>query len=587
MSAEKYGVMNSMTDEINGCSKLLTGFQDKDNIIKAAMDSKEIKELIENKEAKNLGDDVCYSNELMDTSDECTRKSELSNANKSDDVTSMNTKDVIEKDCPDVISDCRSLENSIVDSDDATELQNSNHSLRNESKLEPSEEHLQKDHLQIPNIPKWLQPWATPKVFLSLYSILGVVSGAYYAYRVGALTTLEKRFAFDSQTSGTIMMVDEITPVLLGPFIGYFGGKTHRPRMFGLGMLISTLCCFVSALPYFLYGPSPHLNIANVKNGTTFEMCDDIDRKENCNADDRPPTIAAVLLLMFAGFLKGFGNIAYHSIGLSYMDDISKKKNTPVYFAVSFSLRLLGPMIGFVMSYYFLKIYENPLDNPGYGPEDPRWIGAWWIGFLLQGILLLMFTLPLALFPRRLRGQKRLPDSDKKRGGSFTGLAAALKRLAKNPLYIAIVINTLMGIFGSVGHFVMLPKYMEHQFRLSASDANLLSGPPGIAAIMLSTILGGYLIWKFKPSTKFLIGAMVLLEAIGAVGYLILMIPKCEKIQMHNFGMDDNGLILDGGCNFNCNCTTKAFSPVCGSDGKTVYFSPCYAGCQESSNKVN
>ncbi|GFT65179.1 solute carrier organic anion transporter family member 3A1 [Nephila pilipes] len=406
--------------------------------------------------------------------------------------------------------------------------------------------------------PKWLQSWASPRVFLTLYSLLGVISGMYYTYRVGALTTLEKRFSFNSQISGTIMMVDEITPVFLGAIIGYFGGKAHRPRMFGIGMVMSTFCCFVSAFPYFIYGPAAHLNIENVKNKTGVEICDYGIHMESCDSDDRPPTVTAVFFLMLASFFKGFGNLAYYSIGLSYMDDISKKKNTPIYFAVVFSLRLVGPVFGYLMSSFFLKLPENPFEDPGYGPDDPRWIGAWWIGFLFQGVLQLLFTIPLALFPRRLPGQKRLPSNPEikeKLGSGLKGLIAALK------------------VYGAT-------------IKLTASDASLYSGPPGIMAVMLSTLLGGYLVWKCKPNVKFQIAAMIILEAISAVGYFLLIIPECDKVEMSHFGLEKHSLILEGQCNVNCNCTTKVFTPLCGSDGRTAYFSPCFAGCTEKLNKT-
>ena len=52
------------------------------------------------------------------------------------------------------------------------------------------------------------------------------------------------------------------------------------------------------------------------------------------------------------------------------------------------------------------------LDNPDFGPGDPRWIGAWWMGFVLQGILLVIFTIPIALFPRKLPSQKDIKKVD-------------------------------------------------------------------------------------------------------------------------------------------------------------------------------
>lgn len=32
--------------------------------------------------------------------------------------------------------------------------------------------------------------------------------------------------------------------------------------------------------------------------------------------------------------------------------------------------------------------------------EDPRWIGAWWFGFALGGVLMFFFTLLLFCFPK-------------------------------------------------------------------------------------------------------------------------------------------------------------------------------------------
>ncbi|GFT65176.1 solute carrier organic anion transporter family member 3A1 [Nephila pilipes] len=437
--------------------------------------------------------------------------------------------------------------------------------------------------------PQWIQKYATARVYLVLYSIIGIFSGSYYTYLIGSMSTLEKRFAFKSKTSGSIMMLDEITPLFLGIIIGYFGGKTHRPRMVGFGMLLSSICCFVSALPYFIYGPGTHLILSNVKNSTTgIQLCDAEIREENCDSDDRPPTLAAILFLMCGSFLKGFGNLAYYAVGLAYMDDNAKKKNTPIYFAIAFALRLLGPMVGFFMSSFFLSFYENPFVDPGFEKEDPRWIGCWWLGFVVQGVLLLIFTIPISLFPRRLPGSRCIESKSEESGlvSNFAGLFVALKRLAVNPLYILLILNTIMAIFGAFGHYIMLPKYMENQFRLSSSDSSLLSGPPGIGAVMISTIVGGYMIWKLRPNAKMLSGGLVILETITAIGFFLLMIPRCTNIEMTNYGTNNEGLILESSCNLNCNCSTSAFTPVCGPDGKTLYFSPCHAGCSDSSNET-
>lgn len=46
------------------------------------------------------------------------------------------------------------------------------------------------------------------------------------------------------------------------------------------------------------------------------------------------------------------------------------------------------------------------------GPRSPTWIGAWWIGFLVCGVLYLLCVLPLVLFPHKLpRNRHQIKDS--------------------------------------------------------------------------------------------------------------------------------------------------------------------------------
>lgn len=38
-------------------------------------------------------------------------------------------------------------------------------------------------------------------------------------------------------------------------------------------------------------------------------------------------------------------------------------------------------------------------------PDDPRWMGAWWLGFLVLGVVILILTIPIFMFPRRLSAE--------------------------------------------------------------------------------------------------------------------------------------------------------------------------------------
>ena len=43
-------------------------------------------------------------------------------------------------------------------------------------------------------------------------------------------------------------------------------------------------------------------------------------------------------------------------------------------------------------------------DDPGITRRDPRFIGAWWIGFTVIGIFLFFAALPMFLFPKQFKG---------------------------------------------------------------------------------------------------------------------------------------------------------------------------------------
>lgn len=43
--------------------------------------------------------------------------------------------------------------------------------------------------------------------------------------------------------------------------------------------------------------------------------------------------------------------------------------------------------------------------SAGIGPESSVWVGAWWLGFVIAGILLCLASIPLLAFPSELPGQ--------------------------------------------------------------------------------------------------------------------------------------------------------------------------------------
>ena len=50
------------------------------------------------------------------------------------------------------------------------------------------------------------------------------------------------------------------------------------------------------------------------------------------------------------------------------------------------------------------------------GPKDPRFIGAWWLGFVILGFASMLIALPVMCFPRTLK-----PRHTKKEYGHIPG----------------------------------------------------------------------------------------------------------------------------------------------------------------------
>ena len=105
-----------------------------------------------------------------------------------------------------------------------------------------------------------------------------------------------------------------------------------------------------------------------------------------------------------------------------------------------FMIMGLGPAIGFFLSSQATSLYidfdrvaaENIPDIP---PYDPRWVGAWWLGFIVLGILLLILAFPFFLYPKRLPRPKDADDekhdSIKEDAVRKEGNGVILKRLRR------------------------------------------------------------------------------------------------------------------------------------------------------------
>ncbi|XP_035208493.1 solute carrier organic anion transporter family member 74D-like [Stegodyphus dumicola] len=421
--------------------------------------------------------------------------------------------------------------------------------------------------------PNWLQRFATSKCYLLFYSLTGVLQGAYVTYFIGILSTLEKRFSFDSQVTGIIMIADNLSPIFFS-VLSYYAKDVHQPLLIAFGMMLSVISCIVSCLPYFFFGSEVTLSHnAFVKK---IQLCNENLGHENCNYAVESQNNFAIIILFIANFLNGFASMTYYTFGIVYLDDNVKKKDSPLYIGTTYAMKIFGPTLGFMLSSFTLQYYENPFIDPGFDNRDSRWIGAWWTGFLFLAVSLFLVSFPIAFFPKQLRRKAASDAETVSSKKSVSDLLLSLKNMVKNPILVFHTLSLVFQINGIFGYFLFMPKYMESQFRKTASAASFFSGIIIMFGIVIGIFLGGICIRKFKPKPRFLTGYMLFVETFAGVVLFCALFMGCQSSISNKTVFETN--LISQECNKHCSCNENTFDPICDING-TNYYSPCAAGC--------
>ncbi|CAG2100161.1 unnamed protein product [Medioppia subpectinata] len=230
--------------------------------------------------------------------------------------------------------------------------------------------------------------------------------------------------------------------------------------------------------------------------------------------------------------------------------------------------------------------------DPGISDKrDPRWVGAWWIGFVILGTLIFTFSLPLFLFPAEFK--TGLVFSNKKDGEKSPQVVvkkrnkdqelSPLLRLVKNPIYMCYVFGTTFRVFGVMGYYTFKPKFLESQYKKSASTANLFSGIVGTVPAAIGLLLGGAYLTYVQPGPLQLTSFITVVELLGTMSYVSALFLGCPQTTYAALPVNNaNTYGADLMCNTNCSCPQK-FQPICGPDNYTNYFSACFAGCSPQS----
>ncbi|XP_040886035.1 solute carrier organic anion transporter family member 1C1-like [Toxotes jaculatrix] len=468
---------------------------------------------------------------------------------------------------------------------------------------------------------------STLKLFIVALSFAYFSKALTGTYMKSSITQIERRFDLSSTHIGLIDGSFEMGNLLFLAVVSHFGAKLHRPRLIAVGCFLMAVGAFLTGLTHFFMGRYKFDTVIQVfqNDSVNIAACADPLKTLEIPEIQIEPSLednkacvkesgSNMWIYVFLGnALRGIGETPVTPLGISYIDDFAKAENSPFYIACLQTITLLGPMFGFLLGSYCAKLYVDvgyvDVESVTITPKDARWVGAWWLGFLVSSALLLVSSIPFWFLPRSLPKQEG--DEDKPTPARETldgtddalnnnrslklteiakGFLPSLKRLLGTPAYFLLLCGSILKFNSFIGLFTFKAKYMEQQFGQSASRANFLIGVLNLPAVAVGIFLGGLLMKRYKLSV---VSGAQLSFATSFMAYLLLLLQfgtKCDNIPVAGLTISYNGTqsvsynrgMLFSECNRDCSCSAKEWDPVC-SDSGITYISPCMAGCLSSS----
>uniref|UniRef100_A0A669D8D3 Solute carrier organic anion transporter family member n=1 Tax=Oreochromis niloticus TaxID=8128 RepID=A0A669D8D3_ORENI len=434
---------------------------------------------------------------------------------------------------------------------------------------------------------------------------LSALSGSYMK---STITQLERRFDIPSYLIGVIDGSFEIGNLLVIAFVSYFGAKLHRPKIIAVGCVLMSIGTFIIALPHFIIGRYEfETSVRWVVNSTLNPS--PVNKKHS--------NLSMWIYVLLGNVLRGIGETPVQPLGISYIDDFATEENAALYVGCVQTISVVGPVFGYLLGSLCAKIYVDigfvKMETITITPSDSRWVGAWWLGYLIAGVITLLSAIPFWFLPRSLPvpgpevPEKCTPEQTSFIKGSpllkhkysadehtsFIEMAKdfvpTLRTLLAHPVYLVYLCVTIIQLNSLIGMVTYKPKYIEQHFRQSASKANFLMGVINIPAVALGMFSGGLLMKRLKLN---IMGAAKFAFGTSLIGYILSLFffaMSCENAKVAGVTLSYDNIdrisydkhLLFTDCNSKCVCSSSDWDPVCGENGVT-YVSPCLAGCTTS-----
>uniref|UniRef100_A0A8B9MW20 Solute carrier organic anion transporter family member n=1 Tax=Accipiter nisus TaxID=211598 RepID=A0A8B9MW20_9AVES len=433
------------------------------------------------------------------------------------------------------------------------------------------------------------------KIFLGALSFVYFAKALSGSYLKSTITQIERRFDIPSSLVGVIDGSFEIGNLLIIILVSYFGAKLHRPRIIGAGCLIMSAGTFLIAMPQFFMGryryerfPSTINSTVSIspclqdKSQTPLSALEKSQAKINAGCEKEAGSSMWIYVLL-GNLLRGIGETPIQPLGITYIDDYAIEENAALY-----------------------------IDSVTITHKDVQWVGAWWLGYLIAGVISVLAGIPFWFLPKHLpkpesrkdsstssEQSKFITEDNKDQHKSYQqqvkiaemakDFLPSLKNLFGNPVYILYLCASIIQFNSLIGMVTYKPKYIEQQYGQTSSKTNFVIGLINIPAVAFGIFSGGLIMKKFRISV---LGAAKLSLGSSFFGYLLLLslfAMGCENSDVAGLTVSYHGTkqmtdyeqALFSECNSGCACSKNDWDPICGENGVT-YISACLAGCQAS-----
>uniref|UniRef100_A0A8C6VJ27 Solute carrier organic anion transporter family member n=1 Tax=Naja naja TaxID=35670 RepID=A0A8C6VJ27_NAJNA len=307
--------------------------------------------------------------------------------------------------------------------------------------------------------------------------------------------------------------------LLVIAFVSYFGAKCHRPKIIAIGCFIMSLGSFLMALPHFFMGYYQYDTISFTSNNiSSFSPCllnpQDTPKIKGSDCDHKIVTSYAWIFVLLGNLLRGIGETPITPLGISYLDDFSREEDVPLYINLTKLHETSVLDNGTQLSPFLI------LDAITISPTDSRWVGAWWMNFLVAGVVTLISGIPFLFLPKSLdkkedaciqknldpmesniensHGQKPDIQGGMEDSGQLKEFFKSLKRILGNKLYLILLCSSLLNSSSFIGYITYQAKYMEQQYGLSVSRSNFITAVAVLPVVLLGMFLSGFIMKKYK-----------------------------------------------------------------------------------------